>query len=191
MATINGTNSNDTLDGNNDADTINGNAGADTITGGSGNDKVSGGAGKDIINLGAGDDYWIIKDDEVVLNAAYGWWGASGIFDTAEGGLGTDTIWIQSGDRNTRVDLSKASISGFESLLVATPDANNYQRAVRLNDAQIRQLESLEGRYGYYNSNSETFSAHQSSIDGYFNESVISGNISDNYSVQFYLTDDF
>ena len=199
MATINGTNSNDTLDGSNDADTINGNAGADTITGGSGvdtidggdgNDKVSGGAGQDIINLGAGDDYWIIKDDEVVLNSAYGWWGASGIFDTVEGGSGTDTIWIQIADRSTRIDLSNASISGFESLLISKEDTSNYKRTVRLNDVQMSQLDSIEGRYSYYNSGNNDLYIYQSDIDAKFNEMVISGDFSNTYGPHFYLTDD-
>ena len=58
-----------------------------------------------------------LKDDEVVLNAAYGSWGASAIFDTVDGGDGTDKIWIQN-SHNINIDLSKSTISGFEALLL-------------------------------------------------------------------------
>jgi len=58
MATIIGTNGNDTLLGTTSADTINGKLGNDTITGNTGNDTLTGGGGKDrfVYNLGDGID---------------------------------------------------------------------------------------------------------------------------------------
>ena len=94
MATVNGTQNDDILDGTPESDIINGNggsdivsgdAGADIINSGEGNDSVSGGPGQDTINLGVGDDTWIVKIDEVTLNAAYGWWGASAVFEEGFG----------------------------------------------------------------------------------------------------------
>ena len=115
-----------------------------------GNDTVSGGAGQDTINLGVGDDTWIVKDDEVVLNAAYGSWGASAIFDTVDGGDGTDKIWIQN-SHNINIDLSKSTISGFEALLLGN-NFDNYDRRIRLNEEQINQLDTIDARYdiSYY-----------------------------------------
>jgi Ca2+-binding RTX toxin-like protein len=199
MATITGTINDDTLVGTSEADSITGDAGADRITGaagadtinaGDGNDTVAGGAGQDSIDLGAGDDIWIIKDDEVVLNAAYGWWGASAIFDSADGGLGSDILWIQTSSQSTRIDLSNATITGFESLLIANVDDSNYKRTVRLNDSQVSQFDSIEGRYSYYQSGNDSLYIYQSDIDGRFTEMVISGNLGYTYGAQVYLTDD-
>src|SRR6056300_803451 len=119
MANINGTTSNDTLTGTSSGDTINGDSGADIINSGDGNDSVSGGGGQDTVNLGAGDDDWIVNSTEVVVNSAYGWWGASAIFDSVDGGDGTDRIWVQT-DRYTNIDLSKSTILNFEALYIAT-----------------------------------------------------------------------
>ena len=190
MASISGTSDSDALIGTSESDEITGGAGADNINAGDGNDTVAGGAGQDSIDLGAGDDTWLIKDDEVVLNSAYGWWGASAIFDSAVGGEGSDTIWIQTSSQNTRVDLSNATIMGFETLLIANPDDGNYRRTLRLNDAQIGQLDSIEGRYAYYSSWNDSLSIYQSNIDGQFAEMVITGNLGWTNDPQLYLTDD-
>ena len=198
MATLDGSINSDTLDGTSDADSITGYAGADTITGGSGadtiksgdgNDTVAGGAGRDLIDLGAGDDVWIIKDDEVVINSAYGWWGASAIFDSADGGTGTDTIWIQIRSSSTRIDLSKADFVGFESLIIAAIDTSNYGWTVRINDSQAQQLNSIEGRYGHFDSYSNSF-YYYNWVDDYFKNMAISGNLEDVPGSRIYLTDD-
>ena len=197
MANIDGTINDDILDGTSEADIINGNAGADTITGGAGadtinagdgDDTVAGGPGRDSIYLGAGDDSWIINDNEVVLNSAYGWWGASAIFDLANGGDGSDTIRIQISDYNTRIDLSNAEISGFESLIVGSP-SGNYKRSVRINDYQLSQLNSLEGRYGSLQENGD-FYVYQSNIDNAFSNAVLHGKLLNNYGPTIFLSDD-
>jgi Ca2+-binding RTX toxin-like protein len=194
MATINGTNGDDTQTGTSSADTINGDSGSDTITGdagadiinaGEGNDTVSGGAGQDTINLGVGDDTWIVKDDEVVLNAAYGSWGASAIFDTVDGGDGTDTIWIQN-SRNVNIDLSKSTISGFEALQIVPSSGSNYESVIRLNEDQINQLDSIEARYGHQYASFQVIGTNN-----IFNNMGINGHSSGvNHVPVIYVTDD-
>lgn len=56
MATIIGTNSNNTLTGTTSADTLIGQAGNDTLNGSGGNDRLNGGVGTDILNGGTGID---------------------------------------------------------------------------------------------------------------------------------------
>lgn len=56
MATIIGTNSNNSLNGTTSADTIIGRAGNDTVNGSGGNDRLNGGIGNDIVNGGTGTD---------------------------------------------------------------------------------------------------------------------------------------
>lgn len=56
MATVNGTNNDDTLNGTSNSDTINGLAGNDTIDAGNSSDTVFGGSDDDLIKGGDGDD---------------------------------------------------------------------------------------------------------------------------------------
>lgn len=56
MATIIGTNNNNTLNGTTSADTIIGRAGNDALNGSGGNDRLNGGIGNDILNGGTGID---------------------------------------------------------------------------------------------------------------------------------------
>lgn len=87
MATINGTQSDDTLTGTNDADVIYGYGGADTITGADGNDHLYGGGDNDLIDGGNGDDYIAggAGNDEI--------WGGLGA-DRIDGGDGDDRIIV-------------------------------------------------------------------------------------------------
>src|SRR5258706_8524005 len=57
MATLNGTNGNDTIIGTTDADTINGLGGNDFLAGDSGDDSIVGGAGNDTIYGDGGNDW--------------------------------------------------------------------------------------------------------------------------------------
>ncbi len=56
MATLNGTNGNETIDGTANSDTINGLGGNDTLIGEGGNDILNGGDGNDILTGGPGTD---------------------------------------------------------------------------------------------------------------------------------------
>src|SRR5260221_9391317 len=76
MATLNGTEGNDTLIGTADADTINGLGGNDFLAGDSGDDSIVGGAGNDTIYGDGGND-WIES-------------GAGN--DTVSGGAGQDRL---------------------------------------------------------------------------------------------------
>ena len=198
MATLTGTINDDTLDGTSEADSITGDAGADMITGGAGadtinagdgSDTVAGGAGQDSIDLGAGDDIWLIRDDEVVLNAAYPNWGASSIFDSVEGGIGTDTIWVQVSSSSTRIDLSHADFSGFESLLIANESTTNSRRSVKLTDQQLLSFTTIEARYNYLFTDGNLH-IYQDSLDQSFNAAVTSGNLPGVNSPIIYITDD-
>src|SRR5258708_922079 len=57
MATLNGTNGNDTIIGTTDADTINGLGGNDFLAGDSGDDSIVGGAGNDTLYGDGGNDW--------------------------------------------------------------------------------------------------------------------------------------
>jgi serralysin len=151
MAIVNGTTGDDLLTGTSDADTITGDAGADTISGGAGadtinagdgNDIVSGGKGRDEVYLGSGDDVWLLQDDEVVLNVNYGSWGASSVFDVADGGDGYDKLWLMSSSSEINLDVSNADISGFESLWLIGSGYSDGRKA-RLTDTQLSSLLSL------------------------------------------------
>ncbi|MBR9842090.1 MAG: type I secretion protein [Rhodobacteraceae bacterium] len=116
MATVNGSNSNDTLNGTNYNDTIRGYGGDDVISAGGGNDLIlagdgndtitdGGGAGKDTVYAGSGDDVWLAGDtgsgsDDVYLQdgndyAEVGYF-TSGDPDILDGGTGQDTIAFDS-----------------------------------------------------------------------------------------------
>ena len=190
MANINGTTSNDTLTGTSSGDIINGDSGADIINSGDGNDSVSGGSGQDTVNLGAGDDDWIVNSTEVVVNSAYGWWGASAIFDAVDGGDGTDRIWVQTNE-SIKIDLSKSTISNFEELYIAPPDTGNYRSTVRLNDDQINQLDSVEARYGQHRTYDNSFYFYANNDASQFTNSSITGKLPTSvYAPVIYLSDD-
>jgi Ca2+-binding RTX toxin-like protein len=61
MATINGSNGNDTLTGGAAADIINGNGGNDTLYGNYGNDTLTGGAGNDVLSGDEGADTYVFS----------------------------------------------------------------------------------------------------------------------------------
>jgi len=87
MATINGTNGNDSLIGTDDADTISGRGGDDTLEGLQGADVMDGGDGDDRIDGGGGDD-------------------------TIEGGRGADEISGRDGDDSIRGGGGNDSLAG-------------------------------------------------------------------------------
>lgn len=86
MATLNGTEGNDTLDGAaGESNALYGKGGDDSITGGIAYDRIGGGAGQDTLVGAAGDDVLFGDDGDDLLN------GAGGI-DILNGDRGTDTI---------------------------------------------------------------------------------------------------
>ena len=199
MAEINGTQNNDTLEGTADADIIVGGAGddqisggtgADTISAGDGNDTVYGGGGVDDIDLGPGNDQWIVTSDDVVLNSAYGWWGASAIFDSADGGDGYDRVWLDSGNHETRLDISNSTLLNFEELWIVAEDSDNYNRSIRITDDQLQNFSNIEARYVYYRDGYTAPSVYQSSIDSSFARSITNGELNYGYDPIIYLKDD-
>ena len=99
MATVNGSNGNDSLTGTASDDTIRGFGGNDTLRGEAGNDLLDGGLGNDSISGGSG-------DDEIISSS-----GA----DTFSGGSGQDTINYAGSDSAVTVDLSTNSFSGGDA----------------------------------------------------------------------------
>lgn len=91
MATIVGTNANDTIIGTNQDDTIRGLAGRDTIRGSAGNDLIRGGAGDDTLRGGSGNDTII---GGTGVNILYGDAGN----DTLIGGPGFNNIYGGAGN---------------------------------------------------------------------------------------------
>lgn len=94
-------------------------SGSYTLTGSSNADSVTLSAGNLNINLGLGDDQVII-DGKSIVN------------DTLVGGGGNDSIVIRGAD----VDLSGATVSGFESIQVSS-------QSLSMTDAQWQQFGSL------------------------------------------------
>lgn len=86
MATINGTNGDETLVGTNDDDEINGLAGNDTLNGRDGVDVIFGGVGNDLVFAGAGND---TVDGGDGADRLYGDFGQ----DTIYGGAGDDRLF--------------------------------------------------------------------------------------------------
>lgn len=187
MATLAGTANHDTINGTDEADTISGLSGSDTIIAGDGNDTVIGGPGRDSIVLGAGDDIWIIKDDEVVLNAAYGWWGASAIFDSADGGDGYDRLWLDSSSTAVNFDISHSDIQNFESLWIVSSGTSNFRRSVRLTDSQLETFQDIEARYVYFGvGDTEPYVYTQN--NDVFSTALISGNLGSTNGAIIYLS---
>lgn len=123
MATINGTNNNDTLsgggqddlingldgndvlDGGNGNDTINGDAGNDQLFGGGGTDTLNGSTGNDSLYGGSSSDFLSGGADNDLLNG-----GSSG--DTLSGGDGIDTVDYAGSNAGVSVNLLNNAVSG-------------------------------------------------------------------------------
>lgn len=91
MATISGTNSNDSITGTSSNDTINSGAGNDTINSGAGNDTINAGSGDDTVYAGSGNDNVDGGSGNDFID------GGSGN-DELEGGSGNDTLLGGSGN---------------------------------------------------------------------------------------------
>ena len=154
--TIKGGSGDDTIDGGAGDDTIKGDSGDDTITGGAGDDTIDGGEGDDTINAGSGDD--VIRggagDDTIK--------GGSGD-DTITGGAGDDTLTGDSGadtfvfgpghghDRITDftdgedvIDLSQISgVTGFDDLTI-TQDGDDTVIDLSAHDGGTIRLENFD-----------------------------------------------
>ncbi len=85
MATIPGTNGNDTLTGTSEDDSINGGNGADTLDGAEGDDTLSGGNGEDTLAGGEGDDTLAGGNGDDVLDGGAG-------DDAVDGDRGDDVL---------------------------------------------------------------------------------------------------
>jgi Ca2+-binding RTX toxin-like protein len=98
----------DTLSGGLGNDTLLGGDDADVVTGGSGNDVIYGGAGTDSLDGGAGNDtirFTLVGE-------------ISGLAETISGGADIDALDFQTDFANGSVDVSKAVLSGLETLLL-------------------------------------------------------------------------
>ncbi|RST55874.1 beta strand repeat-containing protein [Variovorax sp. MHTC-1] len=95
MATMTGSNGNDSLTGTVGNDTINSGNGDDSVDGGSGNDSLNGGAGSDILDGGSGSDQLNggSGSDTLIYNVSENL--AAGTNDVYTGGSGVDTLELQ------------------------------------------------------------------------------------------------
>jgi Ca2+-binding RTX toxin-like protein len=107
MATINGTNGDDTLTGTAVADIINGLAGNDILNGGDGNDVLSGGLGADALFGGAGTDT-AVYSSAVTINTA------TGVHIGEAAGDTFDSIEIIAGSNSTDTFVSGAGADNFD-----------------------------------------------------------------------------
>jgi Ca2+-binding RTX toxin-like protein len=125
-----GNGGNDTLIGGSNADTLIGSAGNDYLAGHEGADSITGGEGIDKIDAGDGDDevYMNLIDDVEVG-------------ETYIGGTGTDTLHIDFYGIGSTFDLSKVTITGFETIDPVGYNLTPY--AVKMTVAQITQFEEI------------------------------------------------
>ncbi len=93
VATIVGTEGDDTINGTDGPDVIHGLSGNDTISGFGGDDLICGGAGHDILFGGLGNDVLLGMPGNDDLRGSYG-------HDTLMGGLGNDSLTGWNGDDN-------------------------------------------------------------------------------------------
>lgn len=95
MATMTGSNGDDSLTGTVGNDTINSGNGDDSVDGGSGNDSLNGGAGSDTLDGGSGSDQLNggSGSDTLIYNVSENL--ATGTKDVYTGGSGVDTLELQ------------------------------------------------------------------------------------------------
>lgn len=130
LATINGTESNDTLVGTDYFNIINGYGGNDTIIGGShlehinagdGNDMVDGGAGNDLIDGGTGDD---------VITGGQG-------NDEITGGLGNDIYIFSRGDGQDIITDTDYTASNIDQIFFANEISPSDISLSRINSTDL------------------------------------------------------
>ncbi|MGB8221224.1 MAG: C25 family cysteine peptidase [Polyangiales bacterium] len=126
--TINGLGGNDYICGGGGNDTINGGSGDDVIYGGSGRDVIDGGAGSDqlhggtagdTLRGGSGPDILYGDSGNDTLEGGPGndtLWGGVGLFDSADGGNGTDNCLQAATNVNCEL-FSHALVASFGALL--------------------------------------------------------------------------
>lgn len=117
MATVNGSEGNDTITGTAQADSISANGGDDRIYAGAGNDTVSGGLGNDSIDGDGGDDSLSGGDGADTIDGGDGndhIDGGAGNDNIYDGAAGNDTIDGGDGDDTIVADGGDNSISGGE-----------------------------------------------------------------------------
>jgi len=133
VATLNGSNGNDTLTGGPDPEEINGNEGDDVLSGGAGDDTIAGDFGHDQIDGGDGND-WLgdfnyVHDSETDtltggngddhLFASYG--------DVVDGGPGTDLLVLDISDAPSGVNLDLSVLTHGGSVTVGGGMISNVE----------------------------------------------------------------
>ncbi|WP_210527587.1 calcium-binding protein [Rubellimicrobium arenae] len=103
-----------TASGNTGRDTLIGSNGRDVLNGGSGDDSLSGQGGADRIDAGSGHDTVAAGDGNDTVQ--FDDWSPE---DRADGGAGSDTLWLSGSDANDVVDLRPVAgvVTGFEQIL--------------------------------------------------------------------------
>ncbi|NET01105.1 MAG: calcium-binding protein [Sphaerospermopsis sp. SIO1G1] len=153
MATIPGTNGNDTLFGTQEADVINlgngapgndkvnGGAGNDILYGGAGNDTLTGQAGSDIMDGGPGDDFYHVDDEdnstEIVERAGNGF---DTVLSPVNWTLGDNFEKLQLGNSNvngTGNSLNNVLFGGSGDNILDGLDGNDTIRGYGGNDQLI------------------------------------------------------
>ena len=198
MATINGTNGNDSLTGGSYADsltgydgndTLTGNGGSDTLNGGTGDDSLSGGAGYDLLYGGAGADTLVAGDG---YNTVYGgagndvWLGGDSV------AAGTDAVYLEDGDDLAYVGwfysgapdtldggtgndtLSMQSVPGSVNLGITLNDDGSS--TTTLFNSVVRGFENVIGNAG---NNQITGNSAANMLDGGAGNDTLSGNAGD------------
>lgn len=103
----------DTITTGNGNNTITSNGGNDVIHTGNGNDTVNAGAGSDQVSLGGGTDTFTYSMSE-----------NTGSHDTADGGLGSDTLVLQLTQQQFNSAAVQADLTAYNAFLAAHGNAN-------------------------------------------------------------------
>jgi Big-like domain-containing protein/hemolysin type calcium-binding protein len=106
VATINGTQSSETLTGSSSNDRIWGNGGDDTLLGGGGNDELHGGTGDDVLDPGSGRDKLFGDSGDDILKVGSG-------DQEYDGGDGFDTFDASAATRGLTINLDTDTVSGL------------------------------------------------------------------------------
>lgn len=154
MATINGTNGNDTLNGGDQNDVINGLRGQDVLKGNGGNDTLNGGADFNFLDGGTGNDVLNGGDDGSTFTGGAG-------NDTLNGGAGTDFLF-ESGNVNFVLTNTKLTGNGTDIL-------SSIERA------------SLFGGDGNNKLDATSFSGDVSFFGGNGNDTLLGGSNNDDF----------
>lgn len=176
------TNLQDTLDGAGGNDTIFGYGGADLIYGGDGVDTIYGGADGDWIHGGRGDDYlYGDAGNDLFIYGSTG--GTNGIvgglnsgWDTIDGGIGDDAIWIQNASGWSWTAVMLRSITNVEEIRNNSSGPGYIYFETNINFSDVDTLTNITVIRGQSNNNTFIGGSANENVEGLGGNDQLYGN---------------